>query len=162
PTYIGRGVHADGHAFAFALNAAGTTHDGTNVWVGTDGGIFQSPSSGANGTFRHRNTGMAITQMTFIGQRLDTDAQVYGASQDNGNLRFWGEPAWFEAPQGDGGGVVIDPNDEYQVMRQYTNAASFSQDAAMNWQMSSALYRATDGGANPGSWTQLNFPPITD
>src|SRR5262245_23259443 len=102
PTYIGRGVHADGHAFAFALNAAGTTHDGTNVWVGTDGGIFQSPSSGANGTFRHRNTGMAITQMTFIGQRLDTDAQVYGGSQDNGNLRFWGEPAWFEAPQGDG------------------------------------------------------------
>ena len=45
-TYIGRGVHADGHAFAFALNAMGTGHDGASVWVGTDGGFFRSPSSG--------------------------------------------------------------------------------------------------------------------
>ena len=63
--------------------------------------------------------------MTFIGQRLDTDAQVYGGCQDNGNLRFWGEPAWFEAPQGDGGGIAIDSNDEYRVMRQYVRAGSF-------------------------------------
>ena len=160
-TYIGRGVHADGHAFAFALNAMGTAHDGANVWVGTDGGVFQSPSSGAIGTFTHRNTGLAITQMTFVGQRLDTDAQVYGGCQDNGNLRFWGEPAWFEAPQGDGGGVVIDANDEYRIMRQYVRAASFWQDGGGSWHLSSALYTATDGGAF-GAWTNLNFPPITD
>jgi len=161
PTYIGRAVHADGHAFAFALNAMGTAHDGANVWVGTDGGIFRSPSSGAIGTFTHCNTGLAITEMTFIGQRLDTDAQVYGGCQDNGNLRFWGEPAWFEAPQGDGGGVVIDANDEYRVMRQYVRAGSFWQDAGGSWHLSSALSTATDGGAS-GAWTSLNFPPITD
>ena len=46
PTYIGHGIHPDGHAFAFALNAMGTGHDGTSVWVGTHGGSFQSPSSG--------------------------------------------------------------------------------------------------------------------
>src|SRR5262249_33812602 len=66
PTYIGRGVHADGHAICFALNAAGTAHDGTDVWVGTDGGIFRSTSSGALGTFSPRNTGLAITEMTFL------------------------------------------------------------------------------------------------
>ncbi|MEY2415751.1 MAG: hypothetical protein QOH53_1085, partial [Ilumatobacteraceae bacterium] len=161
PTFIGRGVHADGHAIAFALNATGTAHDGTNVWVGSDGGVFQSSSSGANGTFVHRNTGLAITEMTFIGQRFDTDAQVYGGCQDNGNLRFWGEPAWFEAPQGDGGGVVIDANDEYRVMRQYVRAGSFWQDSGGSWHLSSALSTATDGGAT-GGWTNLNFPPITD
>jgi hypothetical protein len=161
PTYIGRGIHADGHAFAFALNAMGTGHDGTSVWVGTDGGVFQSPSGGAVNTFRHRNTGLAITEMTFIGQRLDTDAQVYGGCQDNGNLRFWGEPTWFEAPQGDGGGTVIDSNDEYSVMRQYVRAGTFWQDAGGFWHLSSALSTATDGGAS-GSWTNLNFPPVTD
>jgi hypothetical protein len=161
PTYIGRGIHADGHAFAFALNAMGTGHDGTSVWVGTDGGVFQSPSSGAVNTFRHRNTGLAITEMTFIGQRLDTDAQIYGGCQDNGNLRFWGEPTWFEAPQGDGGGTVIDSNDEYSVMRQYVRAGTFWQDAGGFWHLSSALSTATDGGAS-GSWTNLNFPPVTD
>lgn len=161
PTYVGRGVHADGHAIEFALNAAGTGHDGTNVWVGTDGGVFRSTSSGAIGTFSHRNTGLAITEMTFIGHRLDTDALLYGGCQDNGNLRFWGEPAWFEAPQGDGGGIVIDSNDEYRVMRQYVGAGSFWLDAAGFWHLSSALSTATDGGAS-GGWTSLNFPPVTD
>jgi hypothetical protein len=161
PTFIGRNVHADGHAICFALNAAGTAHDGTDVWVGTDGGIFRSTSSGALGTFSHRNTGLAITEMTFISQRADTDALIYSGCQDNGNVRFWGEPAWFEAPQGDGGGVAIDPNDEYQVMRQYVRACSFYQYPAGTWNLSSALSVSTDGGAT-GTWSGLKFPPITD
>ncbi|MDB5354914.1 MAG: hypothetical protein JWN24_1367 [Phycisphaerales bacterium] len=161
PTFIGRNVHADGHAICFALNAAGTAHDGSDVWVGTDGGIFRSTSSGALGTFSHRNTGLAITEMTFLGQRVDTDALVYAGCQDNGNLRFWGEPAWYEAPQGDGGGVAIDPNDEYQVMRQYVRACSFYQNPPGTWNLNSALSASTDGGAT-GSWSGLKFPPITD
>ncbi len=161
PTYIARGVHADGHAICFGLNAAGTAHDGADVWVGTDGGVFRSTSSGALGTFSHRNTGLAITEMTFLGQRADTDALVYAGCQDNGNLRFWGEPTWYEAPQGDGGGVAIDPNDEYRVMRQYVRAGSFWQDNSGNWHLSSALSVSVDGGAT-GSWSGLTFPPITD
>ncbi len=160
-TYIARGVHADGHAICFALNAAATAHDGTDVWVGTDGGIFRSTSSGALGTFTHRNTGLAITEMTFLGQRVDTDALVYAGCQDNGNLRFWGEPTWYESPQGDGGGVAIDPNDEYQVIRQYVRACSFYQSPPGIWNLASALSVSTDGGAT-GSWTGLKFPPITD
>jgi hypothetical protein len=145
PTWIGRGVHADGHAVAFALNAAGTAHDGTNVWIGTDGGVFQSSASGALATFKARNDGLAITEMTYVAQRADTDAVVFGGCQDNGTVRFWGTPTWYEAPQGDGGGVAADPNDPYRVMREYVRAS---------------LAISTDGGSS-GAWSGLNFPPIT-
>jgi hypothetical protein len=40
-------------------------------------------------------------------------------------------------------------------------AGSFWQDPMGFWHLSSALYTATDGGAS-GTWTNLNFPPITD
>ena len=144
-TWIGRGIHADAHAFAFALNSSGTLHDPTNVWVGTDGGIFQSTMSGVRGSFVARNTGLAITQMTYFGQRFDTDAVIFGGNQDNGTVRFWGEKAWYESPKGDGGGVAYDPNNPYRVMRQYVRAG---------------LSVTTNGGISSG-WAALNFPPKT-
>jgi hypothetical protein len=159
PSYVGRNVHADGHAIAFALNAAGTAHDGSDVWVGTDGGVFRSTASGALGTFVSKNLGLAITEMSFFAQRSDSDALMISGCQDNGNVRYWGEPAWFEAPQGDGGGVGIDPNDQYQVMRQYAGLGQLRQNAAGVWSYSSSFYRCTDGGAS-GSWPILNFPPL--
>jgi len=155
PTFIGRGVHADGHAFALALNAAATGHDGTNVWVGTDGGIFQSNSSGAFGTFLPRNEGLAITEMTYLAQRPDTDAALFAGCQDNGNLRSWGEQPWFESPEGDGGGVAFDPNDQYRIMRQYVRAGRFRGGFFYG-----GLYATSDGGAS-GSWNVLTFPPYT-
>jgi hypothetical protein len=144
PTWIGRSIHSDAHVLAFATNPDGT-HDGSNVWIGTDGGIFQSTRSGARGSFVAHNTGLAITQMTFMAQRPDTDALVFSGCQDNGTVRGRSEEAWFESPRGDGGGVAIDPNNQYQVMRQYVY---------------SSLSISTDGGAS-GTWPDLNFPPIT-
>ena len=143
-TYIGRGVHADSHAIAFAMNAMGTGHDGSNVWVGSDGGIFQSTASGANGTFINKNIGIAITEMTYLAQRPDMDSVIIGGSQDNGSVRFWGEPAWLENPQGDGGGAAVDPNNPYQMMRQYVRTG---------------LSKTVDGGIT--GWTGINFPPTT-
>jgi hypothetical protein len=154
PTFIGRGVHADGHAFAFALNASGSAHDGTNVWVGNDGGVFRSTSSGANGTFIHRNTGLAVTEMTFVGQRPDTDSTLFGGAQDQGNLRFRAEEVCFESPEGDGGGVTIDPNNQYQVMRQYVRAGSF--DASGNF--NAGISTSNDGGS---IWNGVRMPPWT-
>jgi hypothetical protein len=148
PHWIGQGIHPDAHSFAFATNPDGT-HDGSNVWIGTDGGIFQSTMSGARSSFVAHNTGLAITEMSFMAQRPDTDAVVFSGCQDNGTLRGWGEEAWFETPEGDGGGVAIDPNNQYRVMCQYTNAS---------------LYTCTDGGAS-ADWHNLSreqkFPPIT-
>jgi hypothetical protein len=147
PTWIGQSVHADGHVLAFPQNADGT-HDPSAVWVGTDGGLFCSTQSGKRGTFQPRNTGLAVTQMTFIAHRPDTDAVLFGGAQDQGNLRFRGEMVCYEAPEGDGGGIALDPNNPDRVMHQYTNMD---------------LYTATDGG-NSGNWTDLGdaglFPPV--
>lgn len=156
PTWIGQDVHPDGHCLVFALNAAGTAHDGRNVWVGTDGGVFQSTDTGANDSFVARNTGLAITQLTYLAQRPDTDAVVFAGCQDNGNLRFWGDPVWVEAPEGDGGGVAISPFNQMCLMRQYHNAGSFDKDA----NFLGGLSTCTDGGIS-GNWSTLQFPPWT-
>lgn len=138
-TYRGLNMHADGHAIGFPSNGLAAP-----VWVGCDGGVFMS-TTGANGTFLPRNTGLAITEINYIGQRQDTDAVIFSGCQDNGTVRFRGEPAWFESPAGDGGGVTVDPVNQYRVMRQYVRTA---------------LSVATDGGIASGSWSALTFPPI--
>lgn len=156
PTFIGGDVHADGHALAFAAGAGiSPLHDRTNVWVGCDGGIFQSTTSGALNSFVARNLGLAITEMTFFAQRQDSDSVLFAGNQDNGNVRFRGEQACYEDPEGDGGGVAVDPNDQYKVMRQYVRAG--------RWYSATSFYSAlsvtTDGGATP--FTSLTFPPWT-
>jgi hypothetical protein len=143
-TYVGQGVHADTHAIAFALNAAGTAHDGTNVWVGSDGGVYQSTTSGYANTFRSRNTGLAITQTQYLAQRPDTDAEVFVGSQDNGTIRLLGEEASAEVIGGDGGGVACDQNNPWQVMREYVHAS---------------LQRRVAGST---SWEGVRFPPRID
>lgn len=152
-TYIGRDIHADGHAFCFGLNAAGTAHDPANVWVGSDGGVWHSSMSGTISTFQPRNTGLAITEPTFLAQRADTDAVVFAGTQDNGTVRYLGEQAWVERPEGDGGGVAVDPNNAYQVMRQYVHAGRFQ-----GGMFYGSLYRSADGGA---TYSVLTFPPFT-
>lgn len=146
-TFIGDGVHADGHALAFATNADGT-HDATNIWVGCDGGVFQSTQSGAKGSFQNRNRGLAITQITYFAHHPDTDGVLFAGAQDQGSVRFRGDQVCFEDPEGDGGGCAYDPTNGYRLMRQYNKTE---------------LYTATDGG-NSGNWSDLldskKFPPI--
>jgi hypothetical protein len=147
PTWIGRGVHADGHSFAFATNLGGT-HDATNVWVGSDGGVFNSTMSGARGTFNARNDGLAITEVTYFGQRADTDSVLVAGAQDQGSFRYRGEEVSFEAPEGDGGGVAVDPNNGYNMIRQYVYEF---------------LSTSSDGDTS-GFWVDLEstgrFPPV--
>jgi len=150
-TWIGKGVHPDAHCIAFATNADGT-HDPTNVWLGCDGGVFQSTQNGANGTFQAHNKGLAVTQITYLAQHPLTDEVLIAGAQDQGTVRFRGDQVGFEDPEGDGGGCAYDPNDGYRVMRQYIHAD---------------LYTATDGGnGGDSSWTGLKnakkFPPIVD
>jgi hypothetical protein len=142
-TYAGSGIHADGHALAFGLTALGTAHDPSNVWVGCDGGVFRSTLSGTNGSFKPQNLGLATTEIYYLAQRADTDAVVFAGTQDNGTVRSIGEPAFIEPIEGDGGGVAVDPNNPYNVMRQYLRAS---------------LQASSDGGLG---FIGLNFPPIT-
>lgn len=144
PTYIGTGIHADTHAITFAWNTAGTAHDPTNIWVGCDGGVYQSSSSGASGTFRALNLGLAISQCYSFGQRSDTDAVVVSGLQDNGGLQMLSQQAALMSNGivGDGGSCVYHPADPYQAMMQFKKTG---------------LTATTDGGA---TWTQnTTFPP---
>jgi hypothetical protein len=143
PTWIGSGVHSDVHAITFGMNSAGTAHDPTNVWVGSDGGLYQSTLSGGAGSFHSRNLGLAITEFSYLTQRADTDAVCFAGAQDNGTPRILGEQASRETAGGDGGGVVFDPNNAYRVLRQYVGTS---------------LEVTTDGGA---TWSGVNFPPVT-
>ena len=119
-TWIGRGIHPDGHALAFATNLDGS-HDSTNVWVACDGGVFQSASSGARGSFVTKNAGLAITQMTYFALRQDTPDVMYSGCQDNGTLRYStsANPPWTQSGSGDGGGVAINPLNTSEGLRQY-------------------------------------------
>jgi hypothetical protein len=143
PVFVGAGVHADVHAVAFALNVFGTGHDPTRVWVGCDGGVYQSNASGAAGSFQPANLGLAITQFYSFAQRSDTDAVVIAGAQDNGGPRFIGEQAALEnADVGDGGSCVYHPSDPYRALMQYKATGLMSTD---------------DGGS---TWSAVTtFPP---
>jgi len=143
PTWVGSGIHADVHAIGFTLNAAGTAHDATTVWVGSDGGAFRSTGSGGAGTFQSRNLGLAITEFAYLAHRGDTDAVVFAGAQDNGTPRLLSEQAAKDTAGGDGGGLAYDPTNAYNVLRQYVRAS---------------LNVTKNGGA---SWTGVNFPPVT-
>jgi hypothetical protein len=159
PTYVGTGIHADGHALAFGLNSSGVGHDPANVWVGTDGGLWQSAASGANNTYISRNNGLAINEISHQAQRADTDAVVFSTSQDNGTGWFLGQEVWRFADGGDGGGVAVDQNNPARVIHQYASGSSFYQDpSTMNWFLSSCLAASQDGGA---SFAAVTWPPYT-
>lgn len=144
PTYIGDGIHADTHAITFAWNSAGTAHDPTNVWVGCDGGVYQSSSSGTSGTFQALNLGLAISQCYSFGQRSDTDAVVVTGLQDNGGLQMLSQQAALMSNGivGDGGSCVYHPTDPYRAIIQFK---------------STGLTATTDGGA---TWTQNTTFPV--
>lgn len=143
PTWIGRGVHPDVHAVTFATKLGGVGHDAANVWVGCDGGLFQSSASGALGSFTPQNTGLATPLVNALGQRPDTDAVVFAGCWDNGIERVMGEEAGIETLGGDGAGLIVDTNDPYQLMC-YLSGYS--------------IYRCADGAVG-GAWSSANFPP---
>lgn len=103
------GVHVDTHALAVAPS------DTTNVWLGTDGGIYKSTDSGLTWT-QQNTTQFSATQ--FMGLDLhptDPDFTI-GGTQDNGTNMYCltcgapHTPPWRRVDFGDGGWAVIDQN----------------------------------------------------
>jgi hypothetical protein len=144
-TYVGRGIHPDAQSIAFSRRTDNTGLDGTGVWVGCDGGLFRSTASGDNGSFTSVGAGLATLQLTYLTSHPGLESVVLAGSQDNGTLRWRGGPVWDEPVAGDGGGVAIDPNDRYRMLRQFNRAA---------------VDRSMLGGTR-GSWSRLAFPPST-
>ena len=128
PTWVGSGAHPDMHAIAFSGPAAAPT-----VWVGCDGGVFQSTvvtpaPAGAQGTANNTapgpwlalNNGLAITQPNYLAQTSVSDYLLLAGTQDNGTQEHTGSAVWTVAAEGDGGGVAIDDANPSRRFAQYT------------------------------------------
>ncbi|MBI5020954.1 MAG: T9SS type A sorting domain-containing protein [Ignavibacteriales bacterium] len=114
-TYV---VHVDHHAIAF------DPFNPRVVYYGTDGGIFKTSDGGAS--FLSCNYGLQTTQFYpgFANSPQDSNIAI-GGLQDNGTLKYWGSPYWFDIFYNDGGWCGIDPTDknimyfEYQYLNLY-------------------------------------------
>jgi hypothetical protein len=91
----GDSIHPDQHAIAIE------TGNPDLIYVGCDGGLFQSPDRGQ--TWVHKNNGLVITEFEYIAQNLGSSRWLMGGTQDNGTERWQGSPTWEHIADGDGG-----------------------------------------------------------
>ena len=137
PAHIGATVHADITALQF------TPGDPDALWVGCDGGVFVSTNpASTDAVFQARNTGLAAVEMNHLGQHPSEDAVLFCGTQDNGGLRFTGEPAWLYSAGGESGYFVVNWHDPYQVLSTYTDGS---------------VRRSSDGGTRYG-YSDVNVP----
>ncbi len=102
-------AHADHHALVMPPAAPG------RIYSANDGGMDTSEDGGKH--WQNRSAGLAVTMFYDI-DVAQTDPRVYGGgAQDNGTLiTNTGQPdGFFELLGGDGGWMVIDPNDAGHV-----------------------------------------------
>jgi photosystem II stability/assembly factor-like uncharacterized protein len=97
-------VHSDIHAIAFS-------QDGTQVYLGSDGGVWTATDLSSQGaTWQSLNATLAITQFYPGISTHPVDPNVtFGGTQDNGILRSYGELTWGYVVCGDGSATAIDP-----------------------------------------------------
>jgi hypothetical protein len=136
-TGIGGGAHADVQYLAF------TPTSSTQLWAGTDGGLFRANNAGSSASFEQRNVGLQTLTMNHMGLHPTEPAVIFAGSQDNGTLRFVGEECWLHSAYGDGGYAIINWNDPYKVLRTYTGIS---------------VRRTTDGGQSATSWMNASPP----
>lgn len=132
-TSIGRKAHADVHVLTHAPG------DSNTLWTGTDGGAFINTNpTGATG-FTARNTGLATLCTNFLAQHPTEPAVIYVGLQDNGTAKCTGEQVWRHVLYADGGYCVVNWNNPFKVLL-FANGN---------------VLRATDGGLDYTSWTQV-------
>jgi uncharacterized repeat protein (TIGR01451 family) len=133
---LGYDLHPDFHALAFEPD------DTSDVVVGNDGGVWRSHNRGGrlggldplssvdwenlNGQVNPstaalvHSTGLRITQFTSMATVPTTPGQYWGGTQDNGTQRkSTANVRWFDQPGGDGGQVLVDPNNGGYVYGSY-------------------------------------------
>ncbi len=95
------GTHADHHIFEW--NDAGT-----ELWEGSDGGVFHSTDQGQN--FDSSANTYPISQFFFLSVCPNDPSVSMGGLQDNGVTVTTDGMNWEQMSTGDGGGVAIDPD----------------------------------------------------
>ncbi len=116
-TFIGNNVHADVHTLRYC-----GAPDGSQLWVGCDGGVYRSLISGNPYSFRPRNKGLAVLESGYVAGHPTNDAIVITGTQDNGAQVAIGNTIAKLWRYGDGGGVAFHPTRPAHFIGQYTSA----------------------------------------
>ncbi|MEM9592903.1 MAG: hypothetical protein AAGD06_01480 [Acidobacteriota bacterium] len=101
----GHSIHPDQHSLAF------DPRDPSVLYVANDGGLYRG--DGGGDTWRSLNAGLCITEVEYLCQHPEHPAWLLAGTQDNGTLRYVGEPAWFQVQDGDGGDCGLDETSPY-------------------------------------------------
>jgi photosystem II stability/assembly factor-like uncharacterized protein len=129
-------VHVDYHAICWHSN-------GTDVWIGHDGGWSQSDDAGLN--FTTILNFLPTTQYVNVHASLTDPNLVGGGSQDNGiSITTDGGTTWYHRMGGDGGGLTVDPGNSNNV---------YIADGAYGGDILFRRFRSTNKGVN---WQDIN------
>ncbi len=150
---VGGIVHADVHALVF-------TPDGTELYVGNDGGALSTINPTATTpTFVGLNAQLGITQF-YPGLAIHptNPAIALGGTQDNGTQLYGGSLQWNEVTCGDGGFSVIDqvtPSNMYTTCQEIAIFKSTSSGTFGSW-------NSAQNGINTGDFGQFIPPMVGD
>ncbi|HJQ00043.1 MAG TPA: hypothetical protein VJ851_00440 [Jatrophihabitans sp.] len=118
-------THPDQHALAFTNNG--------NILIGNDGGAFRRPTS-VVGLGQWVDLGDTLRTLQYYDAaagKAPGGTAYWGGLQDNGTSALFPNRKDIEPAGGDGGMVLVNPNNAQQAVGEYTNLA---------------MYRTSDGG----------------
>jgi hypothetical protein len=133
-SFVGEGTHSDVHSLVF--------EGSSTVWACTDGGVFKTTTAAGTPAFTSFNLGLNTMSANYLAQHPTEPAVMLCGFQDNGTGRYTGEECWTHVQRGDGGYPVINWHTPRKVLV-YANGS---------------VLRATDGGRDYGSWTDVTPP----
>jgi hypothetical protein len=99
---IGGNVHVDHHAAAYRPGSP------DNLFVGSDGGVWESTNDGTSWT--NRNSTLVTYQFYDICVSQFSPTFIMGGTQDNGTDRWTGTTTWLEGLFADGMVCNVNPN----------------------------------------------------
>ncbi|MFB6305789.1 MAG: WD40/YVTN/BNR-like repeat-containing protein, partial [Flavobacteriales bacterium] len=142
---FGSNVHVDQHEVEFEPG------DGVNVYVCNDGGVYNSTSSGASGTWDDISAGLEIAQIYRMGITSDDKDLALTGWQDNGINRRQPGNDWDHVLGADGMECVINPSNKdimYAANQNGRIAKTFDQGFNFNY-----IVGSNGSGVNSaGAW----------
>ncbi len=126
-------AHADNHAIVPVLGYGAANH---TLLIGNDGGLYRANDITASPVvWQALNNTFGVTQFYGAAGNAATGV-IVGGTQDNGTLRYSGNPeGWTAMFGGDGGFSAADPTDSNYFYGEYVYLQ---------------IHRSTDGGVSAG------------
>lgn len=108
-------THPDQHAAVFtSLNGV------PKLYVGGDGGVWSQPGTDYdNDSWTNLNQGLSTVQPYYAEASNGPNFTVYAGTQDNGTIKYTGSGTWPEVWGGDGGDVMVAPDNPNHTYQEY-------------------------------------------